>query len=67
MHQMRFLALTLRSLVGDRATGRARDDDPRGSPVGAPPRAAAKAAEGGTTPAAGRMFVVGRALDPERP
>ena len=61
----RSIALTLLSLaaVAAGSAGPARSDEPKGPPAG-PPSTAAKADDANPTPAAGRMFVVGRVLDP---
>ncbi len=58
----RSIALTLLCLAAGSAHP-ARSDEPKGPPAG-PPSTAAKADDAGPTPAPGRMFVVGRVLDP---
>ena len=58
----RFVALVLLSLAAGSAVP-AQSIESKGSPAG-PPSAAAKADDAGPTPAPGRMFVVGRVLDP---
>jgi hypothetical protein len=71
IHKLKFLALTL-LLLGAVATGAgylahalALSDEPRKSPAGPQTPAAAKPDEVDTKPAPGRMFVVGRVLDPQ--
>ena len=61
----RSIALTLLSLaaVAAGSADPARSDEPKGPPAG-PPSTAAKADDANPTPAPGRMFVVGRVLDP---
>jgi protocatechuate 3,4-dioxygenase beta subunit len=60
------IALTLLTLaaVAAASAGPARSDEPKGPPAG-PPSTAAKADDANPTPAPGRMFVVGRVLDPQ--
>ncbi len=60
--ESRSIALTLLCLAVGSANP-ARSDEPKGPPAG-PPSTAAKADDAGPTPAPGRMFVVGRVLDP---
>ena len=62
----RSIALKLLSLAALAAgsANPARSDEPKGPPAG-PPSAAAKADDANPTPAPGRMFVVGRVLDPQ--
>ncbi len=71
IHKLRSIALTL-LLLGAVATGAgylahalAINDEPRTSPAGRQPQAAAKPDDANPKPAPGRMFVVGRVLDPQ--
>ena len=58
------LTLVFVAALGAGSAGPAQSDEPKGSPAGRT-TTTAKADDANLTPAAGRMFVVGRVLDPE--
>jgi hypothetical protein len=59
----RSIGLMLLAAVAVSSAGPARSDEPKGPSVGLPPTAA-RADDANPAPAPGRMFVVGRVLDP---
>ena len=71
IHKLKFLALTL-LFLGAVATGAgyltrslAMNDEPRNVAAAPQPPVAAEPADANPKPAPGRMFVVGRVLDPQ--